>query len=327
MKFKHFRLQNANTDASGGGAPEVVDRGDTLEPLVIEAVDPEVVLAADPEVKKLAAEIEADLETKGDETADDKRKDSRIPLNRHEAILNKEREKSAALAAENEQLKRRGQVTDNVTAANADFATMEASVVALEEQYANLLTDGEVKKATAVMAEIRKTERQMAETKADLKVQAATVQIAEATRYSTALGRIEAAYPALDPDHESYEEGTMTRVAKMARMNQADGMTRTAALQDAVETVLGAATARQEAATTVTPRVPAKDIGAERKTAAVDKAGEAISKTPPSLSRTGLDSDKMGGGTESAAAVMAMSQKEFAALSDSALSKLRGDTL
>lgn len=320
---KFFRLFNDTPGESGSTA--VVDRGDLIpEDTDLDPENPDAQaeeIQADPKVQEIEAELEAEADEKKP------RKDARIPLDRHEAVLNKERAKSAALAAELSQLKQRGQVSDNATAASADFAAIEADVLKLEDEYANLLTDGEVKKATAVMAKIRQAERHMAEVKADLKVQAATVQIAETTRYNTVLSRIEAAFPVLNPDHDDYSEATMTRVAKMSRMNQADGMTPSAALQDAVDTIIGASTAKQEAATTVTPRVAEKDIAAERKAAAVGKVVKAVGATPPSLSRTGLDSDKLGGGADSAAAVIKMSQKEFAQLSEAALAKLRGDDL
>lgn len=320
---KFFRLYAPEPGDSGSGAEPVVDRGDLLPGDDVPDLDPDnpdavEAAAADPEVQALEAAIEADDKKP--------RKDARIPLERHEAVLKKEREKSAALAAEVNQLKQRGLVSDNNSAASADFAAIEAEVIKLEDEYATLLTDGEIKRATSVMAKIRQAERHMAEVKADLKVQAATVQIAETSRYNTVLTRIEGAYPELNPDHDSYSESTMLRVAKMSRMNQADGMTPSAALQDAVETIIGTTTARQEAATSVMPRAD-KDVAGERKKEAVSKTVKAVTATPPSLSRVGLDSDRLGGGSDSAAAVMKMSQKEFAQLSDAALAKLRGDEL
>ena len=318
MLIPHFfRLFNDTPGESGSTA--VVDRGDLLIPEDTD-LDPEnpdasaEEIQADPKVQ----EIEAELEAKDDAP----KKDSRIPLARHKEILEKEREQRAALQAEITQLKQRGMVADSTQAASADFAATEAEVLKLEDEYATLLTDGEIKKATAVMAQIRQAERRMAETKAELKVQAATVQIAETTRYNTVLSRIESAYPELNPDHEEFNESVMTRVAKMSRMNQLDGMTPSAALQDAVDTIVGATTAKQEAATTVTPRVTT-----DRKKDAVASTVKAVAKTPPSLARVGLDSDRLGGGAESAAAVIKMSQKEFAQLSDAALAKMRGDEL
>ena len=145
------------------------------------------------------------------------------------------------------------------------------------------------------------------------------------SRYDTALTRIETAFPVLNPDHEDYSETTMNRVARLSRANQADGMTAVAALQDAVEAVIGAETTQQQRATAA-PRVE-KDVGAERKAGAVAKVVAAVAKTPPSLGRVGVDSDKVGGADTEAAAVIKMSQKDFASLSDSALAKLRGDVI
>ena len=317
---KFFRLHN-DTPGESGSAP-VVDRGDLLIPedTDLDPDNPDAKLdepVVDPKVAELEAEVLADAE-KGD------KRDNRIPAARHKEILEKERAKTAALAAEVAQLKQRGQVAENTGAANADFAAIEADVLKLEEDYANLLTDGEIKKATAVMAKIRQAERYMAETKAELKIQTATIQARESAQYQTVLSRIEAAFPELNPDHDDYSAAVEQRVIKMSRMNQQDGMTPSAALQDAVDTIIGASTAKQGAATTVTPRVPA---GADRKRDAATAANKAISKTPPALGRVGLDSDKLGGGESSAAAVISMSQKEFAQLSDAALAKLRGDEL
>ena len=309
---KFFRLQDPE-DGSGSGP---VDRGDDLEPIVPEIVEEDV--AADPEVKKLEEELKPEAEH------DDSKKDNRIPAARHKEILEKERAKTAALAAEVAELKKRGQVETSRTDASAEFAAIDANITRLEDEYATLLTDGEIKKATAVMAQIRSAERQMAEAKADLKIQAATLQANETARYNTVLGRIETAYPVLNPDHDDYSQAVEARVVRMARANQVDGMTPAAALQDAVETILGVETSKQKTATAVTPRV---DAATERKVAAADKTTKTITKTPALLNTTGLDSDKAGGGSESAAAVINMSQREFAKLSDEALAKLRGDEI
>jgi hypothetical protein len=319
---KFFRLQDPE-DGSGSGP---VDRGDTLEPIVpvVATPDPKDV-AADPEVKKLEEELKAgEADPAAEHEHDDAKKDQRIPAARHKEILEKERAKTAALAAEVAELKKRGQVEGTREKAATDFDAMDANIAKLEDEYATLLTDGEIKKATAVMAQIRAAERQMADIKADLKVQAATLQANETARYQTVLSRVEAAYPALNPDHEEYNEAVEKRVVRLSRANQVDGMTPAAALQDAVETILGAETTKQKNATTVTPRV---DATAERKAAAADKTTKAIAKTPPALNNTGMDSDKAGGGADSAEAIIKLSQSEFAKLSEAALAKARGDEI
>ena len=321
---KFFRFLNDTLDSGGTDTTPPVDRGDDLIPPTVEKIDPSIGIKADPAVAALEKEIEG-KEDPADDTkeGEDKVKDTRIPAARHKEILEKERAKTAALAAENAQLKTRGELGAAGADASAEFATIEASVQAMEEQYADLLTDGKNKEAVAVMAKIRQAERHMAELKSDLKVRAASLQMAESARYETALTRIESAFPQLNPDHENYDEKTMSRVARMARANQADGMTQVAALQDAVEAVIGAETTQQEKATTVTPRTPAAD----RKAEAVGKTVKAVAKTPPSLTRVGQDSDKLGGGELDPRAVAKMSQKEFAGLSEATLAKMRGDVV
>lgn len=330
--FRSFRLQDPSLDTGGTGTG-VVDRGDLLpEPAAPAAVTPP---AEDPKVKEL--EVELGLKGEGEEPGEGEEgepaegakppaKDSRIPAARHKEILEKERAKTAALAAENALLKQRGQLEATTVEASAEFAKIETKIEALEADYARLLTDGELAKAADVMKQIRSAERGMAEAKADLKIQAANAVAQETARFQTALTRIETAYPALNPDHEDFDERAEARVARMNNANRAAGMSAVAALQDAVETVMGTETAQQEKATSVTPRVP-KDVGAERKAAAVEKAVKAVAATPPSLGRTGLDSDKLGGGKLDPKSVASMSQEQFAALSDATLAEMRGDTI
>lgn len=316
---KFFRLCDPEPGDSGS-----VDRGDTLpeDNVVVEDVKD------DPKVKELAAEIDADAETDEEETKEEakdepKKKDSRIPLSRHKEILEKEREQRAALERQLAQYQQGKQIAN----VNEEITALENNVLKLEKEYASLLTDGEIDKATAVMQQIRKAERDMAEAKSDMKIHAAEIRATERARYNTALERVEAAFPTLNPDHEDYDEAAMAEVADLKSAYEMKGLTPTAALQKAVKMIVEPRTTRQEVATSSNPRVSEKDIAAERKKGAVEKTVKAVTKTPPSLSRVGLDGDKMGGGADSAEAVMKMSQSEFAKLSEEALARLRGDTL
>lgn len=321
---KFFRLQDDTPGASGSGP---VDRGDTLEPLVdtsvADAAAAKDVIKADADVKKLEEELEPKPDADAPAEGDDKKKDSRIPLSRHEAVLNKEREKRKALEIQLAQYQQGAQVKT----INADLTAAENKIVALEKEYATLLTDGEIDKAAAAMREIRKLDREITEANGDMKIAAATAAATENARYNTALDRIESAFPVLNPDHDDYDQDTENEVSDLAAAYQTRGMTPTAALQKAVKLIVGAEGGKQEAATTVKPQVDAKDVAAERKRDAAAAAAKAIGKTPASMDRAGQNSDKLGGGALSAEAVMRMSQKEFAGLSESDLSKMRGDAL
>ena len=311
---KFFRLCDPESDTGG------TDRGDNLpEDNVVADVED---VKDDPKVKELKEEIDAEAEEAKDEEPKSK-KDSRIPLSRHKEILEKEREQRASLERQLAQYQN-GQQVANV---NEEITALENSVLKLEKEYANLLTDGEIDKATAVMQQIRKAERDMAESKSDMKIHAAEIRATERARYSTALERVEAAFPTLNPDHDDYDEAAMAEVADLKSAYEMKGLTPTAALQKAVKMIVEPRTTRQEVATSSNPRVGEKDIAAERKKDAVEKTVKAVGKTPPSLSRVGLDGDKLGGGANSAEAVMRMSQKEFAQLSEEALAKMRGDDL
>ena len=312
---KFFRLYAAEPGDTGS-----VDRGDNLpEDNVVADVED---VKDDPKVKELKEEIDAEAEEAKDEEPKAK-KDSRIPLSRHKEILEKEREQRASLERQLAQYQN-GQQVANV---NEEITALENSVLKLEKEYANLLTDGEIDKATAVMQQIRKAERDMAESKSDMKIHAAEIRATERARYNTALERVEAAFPTLNPDHDDYDEAAMAEVADLKSAYEMKGLTPTAALQKAVKMIVEPRTTRQEVATSSNPRVGEKDIAAERKKDAVEKTVKAVGKTPPSLSRVGLDGDKLGGGANSAEAVMRMSQKEFAQLSEESLAKMRGDDL
>lgn len=300
--------------------PTALERGDILPDTEEKDVDPE-----NPDAEKAAAELEKELgaeKPEPDTEVKEPKKDSRIPLSRHEAVLNKERERRAELERQLAQYQN-GQQVANV---NQEITALEDQVMKLEKDYANLLTDGEIDKATSVMAQIRKAERDMAEAKSDMKIHAAEARATERARYSTSLERIESAFPTLNPDHDDFDAELMAEVVELKDAYQMKGHTPTQALQKAVKALVEPRTTRQELATSSAPRVADKDVAAERKKDAVGRTSAAVGKTPPSLARAGTDSDRMGG-TLDARAVMNMSQAEFAKLSEDQLAKLRGDTL
>ena len=315
MRLKHFVLRNPEPSDEGSG-PTALERGDILEEE--KDVDPE-----NPDAEAAAADLTSKLETeKAEAEPKDPKKDSRIPLSRHEAVLNKERERRAELERQLAQYQN-GQQVANV---NQEITALEDQVMKLEKDYANLLTDGEIDKATSVMAQIRKAERDMAEAKSDMKIHAAEARATERARYSTSLERIESAFPTLNPDHDDFDAELMAEVVELKDAYQMKGHTPTQALQKAVKALVEPRTTRQELATSSAPRVTDKDVAAERKKDAVGRTSAAVGKTPPNLVRAGTDSDRMGG-TLDARAVMNMSQAEFAKLSEDQLAKLRGDTL
>lgn len=323
-------------DADGGGG--AADRGDDFVPTpdkadkpAADVVDPnaaaleaEAAAAAAAEKAKADEKPDAKPDAKADEKADDKadKRGARIPLDRHEKILAREREQRQELEARLAKFEK-GAVVAEI---GADLTKLESTVLELDEKYAKALADGETKLATDLMRQIRQTERQINEVNTEIRVQTATAVATEQARYDTVLERIEGSYPQLNPDHDSFDKEKMGEVVEMKifyeRMRK---LPPAQALQQAVIKVLGQQTAAQETATEVTPRVSAEDVAAARKKAAAEKAADATGKTPASTKNVGLDNDKAGGAL-TAETVMGMSQAAFAELPDDALSKLRGDT-
>lgn len=285
--------------------------------------------AAPKSLKEAGAELGVELEedpgeqTDEEKAAAEKRKDSRIPLSRHKDLLEKERAKRVAV--ENQLAEyQNGQ---KVAQVNAKLTAQEEAIVKLEGEYTTLLADGEIDKARAVMTKIRQGEREIIQAKADMQLAAAQARATEQARFDVTLARVEAAYPALDEDHEDFNEKKRDRVAKVMKANRAEGMTPADALQDAVETIMGEAeTAAEKTAIEVKARVPAADVTKERKAAAVEKTTKAVQKTPPSTAKLGLDSDKAGQiGTNKP--ISKMTDKELEAMTDEQLAEARGDHL
>lgn len=294
---------------------DALKRGDIVPEPTPEVEPPE----AEAKAEELAAELD---EAKDTEAKEEKKREARIPESRHKAILEKEREKRAELERQLARYQQGGQIADM----NAEITAAENSIVSLEKEHARLLSDGEIDKAAAMMQRIRHTERQIAEARSDLKIQAAEIRAIERARYSTALERVEAAFPTLNPDHDDFDEALSDEVIDLMEAYKLKGYTPTISLQKAVKALVEPRTAKQELATSVAPRVSEKDAAAERKAAAVEKTRDAVAKTPARLHGTGLDSEKMGTSL-SAQDVMKMSQSDFAKLSPEVLARLRGDEL
>lgn len=335
MKFLSRAVYMAPLDDQAAGAGGAADRGDTLSAGAPDTAAADQAAAdAAAEAERIRAEAEAAEAAKtaageaggaGEgEGEGDGKKAAMIPVERHKAVLDKTRAERDALAAQVAQYQKGQQVVQT----NADITKLEEQVTAKEAEYNKALVEGEVDKATGLMRDIRKLEREMGDMKAEMRAQAATVQAVESVRYNTAVERLESAYPALNPDHEDFDKDAVADVMDLKETYQRRGATPTDALQRAVAKLMTPASAKQEAATSVTPRVDKAALAAaERKESATAKAVDAATKTPPSTAAVGLDSDKRGAGALDPKDVMKMSQDQFRKLDEKTLAQLRGDEM
>lgn len=335
---KFFRLMDPEGD-SGGAA----DRGDDWTP-TDDAEGRDKLLgrpAAEPSVDELppkvgesalkpakAAAAEGEEGEEGDETETEaetkaKRKENRIPISRANEMVAKERARREAV--EVELAKYKG--IDKITDLNADLTAAEDSVMKMEKEYAELLTDGKVAEATAIMAKIRRTERSIVEASAQVRETAAEARAVERVRFDTTVERLEAQFPELKVGTETFDAEKVAEVLELKEAYEGKGYTPSAALQKAVKLIMPPETKAQERAVETEARVDPKAVEKERKAAAVAKTVETVAKTPANASKTGLDSDKTGGGKISAKDAMQMPYKDFAALNDETLAAMRGDVL
>lgn len=339
--------------AAGGGGGETVDRGDDYTPTEeeLEAAAAETAAAAaaakttEPADKGKEDDKGGKDDGKGgkDDAKDDKggkdddkgaaadadkgkgKKDTRIPLERHTEILNRERARADAAEAELQRQREAAKATQVKT----NVTELEAKLTPLEEKYASQLAEGNTKDAAATMREIRQLERQIIEQQATARTEAATAAAVEQVRYDTTVERIEAAYPQLRKDSDEFDEALVAEVLDLADAFERKGLTPSAALQKAVGYAVKPATKKQEEATTVVPRVNEEDAEkakADREKEARRKAVEAANAQPASLDKAGANSDAAGGVLD-AKSVIKMPFEKFVKLDEETLSRMRGDTL
>ncbi len=99
------------------------------------------------------------------------------------------------------------------------------------------------------------------------------------------------------------------------------------ALLPAREVDLGDVAGDDGGGATAQARVDPKEVAAARKAAAVEKTADAVAKTPANAVKAGTDSDKAGGGAITAKDAMKMSYKDFSALDEATLARMRGDVI
>lgn len=331
--FNRYMAPADAGDGGGAGGGGTADRGDGFVPDDKGPADTTDDAAGTKEGGKTVADDAADDADDGegeddgeegetDEPKGKKKGTPRIPLNRHEAILNKEREKRQEIERQLAQFQKGQQVA--VT--NEELTKLEDKIIGLERDYNVAMADGETEKATKLMREIRMLDRQVVETRSEMRTAVAEARAVEQVRYSTALERIEESFPQLNEDSDAYDSDLAQDVVDLKATYERRGMTPTQALQKAVKKLVDVDTGDQKSATEVTPRVTAEQLAAQRKKDAVAKTAAAAKRTPPNTGKVGQDSDSAGGSLR-AEDVVKMSQDDFNRLDEKELKRLRGDDI
>ena len=260
----------------------------------------------------------------------------KIPKSRFDEQVGKEREAREAAERRAAELERqlaerqRGEQKQAEEATRtAELEALEAKASELEQQHAQLLLDGDVKKAAEVMKEIRHTERSIAKAETAAETQQIIAQVSEGERMNVVIARLESDYPTMNPQSAEYDDALVNfALAEQARLIQTAGMRPSEALDTAARTVMerfGKKAEPEPEPKTDEGLAKAAQTVQDRKTAQVQKNLETDAKQPPSVKDVGLDSDKLGEKQVPTAANMTL--EEFQALPESVKARMRGDSV
>lgn len=282
------------------------------------------------EVEKPAVEakIDDDAETDDEKTAREteeaeeaKKKRVRIPLDRHEKVLEAAR---AEARSREEELRARVAQLERTTPAPQHkdmLGELKTKIDAAQDQYEDLLFEGEKDQARMARKQLDVMREQYTDAKVAASGNLARVQTIDALKYDATLARVESEYPELNPDNaETFVESRAVEVAELLTMFQQNGMTRQSALEKAVKYVMGDRKAPITDAATET-------MAQRRAQEARQKAADASKRQPASTAVAGLDSDKAGNRSNQKIDIMKVSQAQFAKITEEDLAAMRGDAL
>ena len=200
---------------------------------------------------------------------------------------------------------------------------MRAKIDELQDKYEDLILDGKKDEARKVRRQVDELREDLTEYQTNTKSEAARKAAIDEMSYNAQLAGYEAKYPALNPEHEDFDEDKTDEVATLLNAFVKAGQKRADALAKAVKYVLGAPPAAGKGG----DDDKAKELADQRAAEARKKAAEANKKQPPDGKNVGLDSDKAGGGKGGDVDVLRLSQDKFAKLDEETKAKLRGDTI
>lgn len=314
--------------AGGGGA---VDRGDDFKSPLDNAGKGDK-LDPDEDGKSKDKGDKADLDKEGEETEEEKaerlrleaeeekKKRIRIPKARFDEALGKAKQREQALLEEIEKLKG-GQHASATAKAVRD---MRDKIDELQDKYEDLILDGKKDEARKVRRQVDALREDLTEYQTNTKSEAARKAAIDEMSYNAQLAGYEAKYPALNPEHEDFDEDKTDEVATLLNAFVKAGQKRADALAKAVKYVLGAPPAAGKGGD---DGDKSKELADQRAAEARKKAADANKKQPPNAKDVGLDSDKAGGGKGGDVDVLRLSQDKFAKLDEETKAKLRGDTI
>jgi hypothetical protein len=309
-----------DADAVARGDVLLDDDAQTTETPDEAASPPAAAAPAGEETPSSAAEDDALQDGAAPSAKEDEDKEPRIPKTRFDQAVQRERERAAA--AEAELKKYRDRAAQQAQAAN--FEESQKKVKELLKEHSSLLADGDLDKASDVMEQVLQLRDDMTQARAQALAENTRNSTKNEIRYDATVTRLEAEYPEINPDSESFDEQAVRRVQMMVTgIMQSEGKDAATALQEATDILLKPAK-EAKGALREKPSEEAAEAGLRRRQQQIDKNVDAAAKQPPSTAEVGADHDAAGGGVD-AAAIAKMSWEEFLKVPDDELAKMRGD--
>lgn len=243
-----------------------------------------------------------------------------IPKARFDEAVTKERE--AREAAERRVAELQGQIQQ--VDRTADVEKLETQLTELRKQERRAIMDGDEDKSIALAGQIDRLNRQISIQEAQHMSNQAKEGAREEIRLELAIEKLEATYPALKQDSETYDQDLVDLVlAKQQQLIARDKMSPSQALIKATNDVM----VRVQPAAKADEKPLGGLAGAktgERSATSKAKAVDAALRTPPDTSDVGLDTDKAGmrHGLPTPTTI-----EELRAIPEATLKRMRGDML
>ena len=337
----HYRLMEKADDETKGGAGGddvaeaaklAAERGDDFgDDDDDEASDAAEKAAAD----KAVAEEKAALKA----AADKDKKDVRIPKDRFDEAVNKERDARMAAEAKAKELE---EALDRQNK-GVNLKTLEAEIDDLEDRLEAEMAEGTPAARKDLRRQIRDRQEQISDAKANARAVHATALAVEQIRYDAVVDKMEVDFPFLNVDNkEVFDSKVASAVIELKGAYEAAGLASSEALKKAMSTLRrdledakkalrkddeGEELTAEEKVAKAEKEAKEKTAGRTAEAAAERRREEAVKKGLEARTKQPADSKAVGKGDKTIVEpdVKKMTDKQFDDLPEAELQRMRGD--
>lgn len=341
----HYRLMEKADDETKGGAGGddvaeaaklAAERGDDFgDDDDDEAGD----AAKKAEAGKAVAEEAAALKAAAAEKKDAEKKDVRIPKDRFDEAVNKERDARMAAEAKAKELE---EALDRQNK-GVDLKTLEAEIDDLEDRLEAEMAEGTPAARKDLRRQIRDRQEQISDAKANARAVHATALAVEQIRYDAVVDKMEVDFPFLNVDNkEVFDSKVASAVIELKGAYEAAGLASSEALKKAMSTLRrdledakkalrkddeGEELTAEEKVAKAEKEAKEKTAGRTAEAAAERRREEAVKKGLEARTKQPADSKAVGKGDKTIVEpdVKKMTDKQFDDLPEAELQRMRGD--